>query len=360
MQRARYSHRAIPFSAHRQPTRQKDIMAHPEILRGRLAANPLHCIDVGARGGMQSHWRPYADLMRIDLFEPDAAACALQAAKAPANESWFPVALGGRTGTGRLHVLRKPSGSSLYPPNPELMLRFGPPSYGDLDKVIEVPLLTLSDFIDQHKRPLPNLIKLDVQGAELDIFKGTQPPHWRDLLAVQTEIEFAELYQGQPLFGDLDAFMRTQGFLLFDILPVRSYRFEGEKSHAYLRRHLNLVKNRRDISCRLIAGDAFYLRDPELVLAQGDVTAILKLFVILVLYRFLDEALWLAEAAAEAGHVSDKDAGALIALVQAAAPKPGLLQRADWLGKLARKLSRRTGIGHGRKADYWLDRSWDF
>ncbi len=43
-----------------------------------------------------------------------------------------------------------------------------------------------------------------------------------------------------------------------------------------------------------------------------------------------------------------------------AAPKPGLLQRADWVGKLARKVTRALGIGRGRKIDYWLDRSWDF
>lgn len=335
-------------------------MPTPTILTERLQADPLHCIDVGARGGMQSHWRPFAGLMRIDLFEPDAAACRLQSEMAPANESWFPVALGGETGTGRLYVTRKPSGSSLFPPNPDLMLRFGPPSYGTLDKVIEVPLMTLSDFIEQHQRPLPNLIKLDVQGAELDIFKGTRPEHWRDLLAIQTEVEFADLYQGQPLFGDVDAFMRARGFLLFDMLPVRSYRFEGEKSHALLRRHLNILKNRRDISCRLIAGDAFYLRDPATVVASGDVTAMLKLFVILVLYRFLDEALWLVEAARAAGHLDAGAAGDLIAQVKAVAPAPGLLQRADWIGKIARKISRKTGIGHGRKIDYWLDRSWDF
>ncbi|TDQ83825.1 FkbM family methyltransferase [Dongia mobilis] len=335
-------------------------MTQPRILTERLAANPLHCIDVGARGGMQDHWRPYAGLMQIDLFEPDEAACALQARQAPANESWFPVALGGTTGTGRLHVLQKPSGSSLYPPNPDLMFRFGPTSYGTLAKVIEVPLLTLSDFIDRHQRPLPNLVKLDVQGAELDIFKGTRDEHLAEVLAIQTEVEFAELYRGQPLFTDLDAHLQARGFVLFDILPVRSYRFVGNRSHAYLRRHLNILKNRRDISCRLIAGDALYLRDPEAVLAGGDVTAALKLFVILLLYRFLDEALWLAEAGRDQGRWSAAEADALIALVKAAAPRPGLLQRADWLGKLARKLSRVTGIGHGRKADYWLDRSWDF
>lgn len=335
-------------------------MHKPKILADYLSTNPLQCVDVGARGGMQSHWRPFAGLMRIDLFEPDAVACKVQAEQAPANESWFPVALGGETGTGRLHVLAKPSGSSLYPPNHELMLRFGPPSYGTLAKVIEVPLLTFSDFIDQHRRPLPNLVKLDVQGAELAIFKGTRLEHWTDILAIQTEIEFAELYQGQPLFGDVDAYLKAQGFVLFDILPARSYRFEGEKSHALLRRHLNILKNRRDISCRLIAGDAFYLRAPEQVLASGNVPAILKLFVILLLYRFLDEALWLVEAAQKAGHVTADEATDLINLVKATAPKPGLLQRADWLGKIARKVARKLGISHRRKIDYWLDRSWDF
>ncbi len=335
-------------------------MSKAKILVDLLTAEPLHCVDVGARGGMQSHWRPFADLMRIDLFEPDAAACKVQADKARPNETWFPVALGGETGLAKLYVLAKPSGSSLFPPNPELMPVFAPTSYGTLDKVIEVPLMTLSDFIDKYQRPLPNLIKLDIQGGELAVFKGTRPEHWRDLLAIQTEIEFAELYKGQPLFGDIDAFMRAQGFVLYDILPARSYRYEGEKSHARLRRHLNILKNRPDISCRLIAGDAFYLRSPEAVLASGDQAAILKLFVILLLYRFLDEALWLAEAAHKAGHISATDESDLIALVKSAAPKPGLLQRADWLGKLARRVTKKLGICHNRKIDYWLDRSWDF
>lgn len=335
-------------------------MRTSSLLAQWLQTDPLHCIDVGARGGMQDHWRPFADLMQIDFFEPDADACRLQAASARPNEKWFPVALGGKSGLGSLHVLKKPSGSSLFPPNPELMLRFAAPSYGDLDKIIEVPLQTLSDFIDEKRRPLPNLIKLDVQGAELAIFKGTRTEHWRDILAIQTEVEFAELYKGQPLFTELDQFLREQGFILFDILPVRSYRYEGEKSHGLLRRHLNIVKNRRDISCRLIAGDAFYLRPPETVLASGNVAAILKLFVILLLYRFFDEALWLAEAATKAGHCSEADERELIDLVKSAAPGPTLLQRADWLGKLARRISKKLGIGHRRKLDYWLDRSWDF
>jgi len=227
-------------------------------------------------------------------------------------------------------------------------------------KVLDVPLMTFSDFLDRHQRPLPNLIKLDVQGAELDIFKGTRDAHFADLLAIQTEVEFAELYAGKPLFCDVNARLTGRGFVLFDILPARGYRYIGNKSHAYLRRHLNILKNRRDLSGRLIAGDAFYLRDPQLVLDGGNVDACLKLFMVLLLYRFLDEALWLAEAGREQGVWSAAEAAALIGVIQAAAPRPGLQQRADWIGKLARRFTKATRIGRGRKIDYWLDRSWDF
>lgn len=331
----------------------------PRILLDYLAKNRLHCIDVGARGGMQDHWRPFAHLMQIDLFEPDSDACQKQAAMASANEAWFPVALGGQNGMAKLYVLKKPSGSSLYPPNPDIMMRFSAPGYGELNKVIEVPLQTASTFITKNQRVLPNLIKLDVQGAELDILRALETPHWADLLAIQTEVEFVELYKGQPLFDSLDSFLRHNGFVLFDILPVREYRFSGGKSHGLLRRHCNLAKNRNDISRRLIAADAFYVRSPEEVISTGDVTSILKLFLILVLYRFFDEALWLAEAAVSAGHITKEQGVELIGVVKAYAPKPTLLQRADRIGKWSRRIAKSLGLLR-RKQDFWLDRSWDF
>jgi len=332
----------------------------PAILAKTLGADPLHCVDVGARGGPQSHWRRFAAVMQTDLFEPDTTACEVQAAQKRPGESWFPVALGGLTGSGKLHVLKKPSGSSLYPPNEPMMFRFGPTSYGTLDRVIDVPLMTLSDFIDKYRRPLPNLVKLDVQGAELDILKAVRAEHWCDLLAVQAEVEFVEFYRGQPLFHDIDAFMRAQGFVLFDLLPARSYRFDRDKSHGFLRRHLNILKNRRDISCRLVAGDAFYIRPTEDIVAAGDLAHALKLFTILLVYRFLDEALWLAEALQAKGVISKADSEALIALVRSAAPRPRWVQRNDALGRLVRRVTKKLKIGRGRKIDYWLDRSWDF
>jgi hypothetical protein len=110
----------------------------------------------------------------------------------------------------------------------------------------------------------------------------------------------------------------------------------------------------------MIAGDAFYIRPPEEIVAAGDPTRALKLFTVLLVYRFLDEALWLVEALQAKGIIGAPDAEALIDLVRSAAPRPLWVQRNDALGRLVRTLTRKLGIGRGRKIDYWLDRSWDF
>ena len=56
-------------------------------------------------------------------------------------------------------------------------------------------------------------IKLDVQGAELDVLKGAQKKLSAATL-VLSEVEFIPLYENQPLFGDVDGFLRAHGFLL--------------------------------------------------------------------------------------------------------------------------------------------------
>jgi len=330
------------------------------LLFRELEQDRLLCVDVGARGGIQNHWKPYHSLIELDAFEPDPVACALQRDAKRPNENWYPVALGATSGTAKLYVTRKASSSSLYPPNPEVMAVYSHGRAGELDHVVELPTLTFADFFAQYQRPLPNLIKLDTQGTELDIVKSMAPENWANLLALQTEVEFVEAYLGQPLFHDVDAYMRGKGFILFDLLVTRNYRAEGQRRHHYLKKHLNISRNRHDISARVTAGDALYMRPPEEVLERGERKTVLKLFLILLMYRALDEALWLAESAAKRQIVTEAESRELIAQVQQAAPKPRLYQRHDKLGTWTRKLGKMFNIGRARKAEYWLDRSWDY
>jgi FkbM family methyltransferase len=65
-----------------------------------------------------------------------------------------------------------------------------------------VSVKRLLDLIDDQALPVPDIIKLDVQGFELEALKGMG----RHLLAVKyviCEVSFKEYYQGQPLFLDI-------------------------------------------------------------------------------------------------------------------------------------------------------------
>jgi hypothetical protein len=57
------------------------------------------------------------------------------------------------------------------------------------------------------------LLKIDVQGAEILVLRGAVQ-RLKSALVVHTEVEFVPLYKDQPLFADVDAHLRSQGFLL--------------------------------------------------------------------------------------------------------------------------------------------------
>ena len=76
---------------------------------------------------------------------------------------------------------------------------------------ITVPCITLQDWAKENSIEEIDVIWIDIQGAELMAFQGM-----RDLLKTvkvfHTEVEFFPLYIGQPLFPEVDAFLKSQGF----------------------------------------------------------------------------------------------------------------------------------------------------
>jgi FkbM family methyltransferase len=324
-----------------------------------LGNERLQAIDAGARGGMQRHWRDFSGVIELDAFEPDEAACNQQKGAGRKNENWYPIALGPTTGPGKLYMVRKASSSSVFPPNEVESARYDFGGAREVEKVIDIPLTSLSDFLAQYRRPRPNLVKLDTQGAELGILSGLKPEDWSELLAVQAEITFIERYKGEPMFRDVDALMRSRGFIMFDLLQVRKYRTGGTERHHYLKKYLGIARNRRDISCRTVAGDALYFRPTEEILESGDRTRILKMLLVLLAYRCLDEGLWLIEESGKREIFTAAETESLIDVIRAHAPRPLPWQRTGWIGNAARKVLRKLGISRRKVPEYWLDRSWD-
>ena len=62
-----------------------------------------------------------------------------------------------------------------------------------------------------------DFIKIDIQGAELDVFKGGVDT-LKDVVAIVSEVEFIPHYIDQPLFGDVCSFLTEKGFMFHKFL----------------------------------------------------------------------------------------------------------------------------------------------
>ena len=88
--------------------------------------------------------------------------------------------------------------------------------------------MSLEDFLKKFKKPSPDLIKLDTQGSELDILKSLSKNNLNNVLGIEIEVEFIEMYKNQPLFGEINSFLSKNNFEILDLRTHRSYRVSDE------------------------------------------------------------------------------------------------------------------------------------
>jgi len=76
-----------------------------------------------------------------------------------------------------------------------------------------VQVRRLADCIAAEELATPALLKIDVQGAELDVLKGAASL-LTSFAAVYVECSYVPLYQGQALAKDVIAFLADRGFAI--------------------------------------------------------------------------------------------------------------------------------------------------
>ena len=76
----------------------------------------------------------------------------------------------------------------------------------------EIETIDLDTFVSENKIGNVDFLKIDVQGAELDIFKGASKT-LKNSLFIISEVEFLKIYENQPLFGDVSNFLSDNDFM---------------------------------------------------------------------------------------------------------------------------------------------------
>ncbi|MEB3831391.1 FkbM family methyltransferase [Phormidium sp. CCY1219] len=237
-------------------------------------------------------WDLFAPQLTIYGFDADADACEaanadLEARQINWSEQHIPLAFANASGERTLYVTRNPQCSSLYPPNQVYLRRFNNTvtDLMELDFTVEIETTTLDEFCDQERIEEIDFLQTDVQGADLLVLEGSSRLLERSILAVKVEVEFAPLYVGQPLFAEVDTFLRKWGFSLFKLTAACRPRASSP-----------IVSSEQP--GQFLWGDAFYIRDPidpNLQIEFKTPERILKVACIADIMGFPDYALELLE-----------------------------------------------------------------
>jgi protein O-GlcNAc transferase len=169
-------------------------------------------LDIGAVQ-IEGYVEPYerlisAGLARVVGFEPDVAGCARLNAKYGKPHLFYPYFIGDGSAATFYETNWGPTGS-LFKPNKPLLEKFQNLHEGmTLKAEHSVATKRLDDLDDLGDI---DFVKIDVQGGELGVFRGAERV-LRSAVLVQTEVEFVELYEGQPLFADIDRHLRGSGY----------------------------------------------------------------------------------------------------------------------------------------------------
>jgi FkbM family methyltransferase len=130
------------------------------------------------------------------------------------------VALADEKSELELHVAQGVGATSLYRPRARYLEMY--PDDTPVERVDKVPVVRLDDWLAENGSPAIQLMKFDIQAAELRAMKGAEKVIRDHVLAIYTEIFFNPMYEGGAIYSEIDLFLRSCGFSLYNLYKPRA------------------------------------------------------------------------------------------------------------------------------------------
>lgn len=252
----------------------------------------LTALDIGARGGVNTDLGELAGAMDYVGFEPDADECE-RLNRQGGRGGWksvryVPVALAERTGEFDLNLYSKRGCSSKYTARQDLGQLFARGDFYHLDRVVKVPCQRLDDVLEQQGITEPAFMKIDVQSMEVEVFNGAASTLKNDLVGIRTEVSFFPMYEGQPLFAEVDQRLRQDGFVPMRWLESHEWRRVTKK------KPFSMAEGALPFSRgQLMHADVLYLQHPEQLGTHTphELRRLARLGIVAACYQHYDHAL---------------------------------------------------------------------
>lgn len=186
--------------------------------------NRIDIVDIGAAHfeSTQERYQPLLDLWNSHVtgFEPHPAEYnkLLEQFSKDYKRHFLPYAIA----DGAEHELKLcllPGCSSLLEPDLSISCEY--PSFGKWMNVLDRKQITTKRLDDVSEVTTIDLLKLDTQGSELIILENSQKK-LETILVIECEVEFIQQYIGQPLFSEIELFLRNSGFQFHSFLGYGS------------------------------------------------------------------------------------------------------------------------------------------
>lgn len=149
-----------------------------------------------------------------------------------------------------VYIAHEASGmTSLLKPNQRALKFFnGFEQFGSIQRTQKVRTERLDEV---QKIGSIDFLKMDVQGAELTVLKHGLRALER-CVAIQLEVSFIALYESQPTFGEVDVWLRSNGFTPHCFLDLKRWSIAPTVRNNNFREPFNQV----------LEADIVYVRDP--------------------------------------------------------------------------------------------------
>lgn len=188
------------------------------------AALRFNILEIGAvpLGGEPEPFYQLLDLFpgsQITAFEVDKELCDKLNKTSRPGIQFFATALGRTEETRAFYETRHPMCSSLYQPDEKLIGLYNNFEVAHLKSIESIETVSLDYFAEQNDIGSVDFIKIDIQGAELDVFQGGRKV-LDQIVAMVCEVEFIPLYIDQPLFGDVCSFLGKEHIMFHKFLGL--------------------------------------------------------------------------------------------------------------------------------------------